>query len=59
MKILLNLESNPKDISIVHNIFRSAHTLKGMSATMGFEDIASLTHEMENVLDWYVIVKLK
>lgn len=48
---LLNLESNPKDISIVHNIFRSAHTLKGMSATMGFEDIAALTHEMENVLD--------
>ncbi|BFT73053.1 chemotaxis protein CheW [Paenibacillus sp. P36] len=48
---LLSLESNPQDISIVHNIFRSAHTLKGMSATMGFEDIASLTHEMENVLD--------
>jgi two-component system chemotaxis sensor kinase CheA len=48
---LLNLESNPKDISIVHNIFRSAHTLKGMSATMGFEDIAALTHDMENVLD--------
>jgi two-component system chemotaxis sensor kinase CheA len=48
---LLNLESSPKDISIVHNIFRSAHTLKGMSATMGFEDIAALTHEMENVLD--------
>ncbi|OCT13796.1 chemotaxis protein CheA [Paenibacillus pectinilyticus] len=48
---LLNLESSPQDISIVHNIFRSAHTLKGMSATMGFEDIAALTHEMENVLD--------
>ncbi|UJF35362.1 chemotaxis protein CheA [Paenibacillus hexagrammi] len=48
---LLSLENNPQDISIVHNIFRSAHTLKGMSATMGFEDIASLTHEMENVLD--------
>lgn len=48
---LLSLESNPQDTSIVHNIFRSAHTLKGMSATMGFEDIASLTHEMENVLD--------
>jgi two-component system chemotaxis sensor kinase CheA len=48
---LLALESNPQDISIVHNIFRSAHTLKGMSATMGFEDLAKLTHEMENVLD--------
>ncbi|MGG1551159.1 chemotaxis protein CheA [Paenibacillus ferrarius] len=48
---LLSLEANPQDISIVHNIFRSAHTLKGMAATMGFEDIAALTHDMENVLD--------
>jgi two-component system chemotaxis sensor kinase CheA len=48
---LLSLEESPQDISIVQNIFRSAHTLKGMSATMGFEDLASLTHEMENVLD--------
>lgn len=48
---LLLLEQSPKDISIVQTIFRSAHTLKGMSATMGYEDIASLTHQMENVLD--------
>lgn len=48
---LLTLEQNPEDIAIVQTIFRSAHTLKGMSATMGFEDLASLTHEMENVLD--------
>jgi len=48
---LLQLETDPADLSIVQNIFRSAHTLKGMSATMGFEDLASLTHEMENVLD--------
>jgi two-component system chemotaxis sensor kinase CheA len=56
---LLNLEQNPNDVSIVHNIFRSAHTLKGMSATMGFEDIASLTHEMENVLDLLRNLKLQ
>ncbi|GIQ68623.1 chemotaxis protein CheA [Xylanibacillus composti] len=48
---LLALENAPDDISIVQHIFRSAHTLKGMSATMGFEDLAHLTHEMENVLD--------
>lgn len=48
---LLRLESDPEDLSIVQIIFRSAHTLKGMSATMGFEDLAALTHEMENVLD--------
>ncbi|NIK68849.1 chemotaxis protein CheA [Paenibacillus sp. BK720] len=48
---LLRLESEPEDLTIVQSIFRSAHTLKGMSATMGYEDLASLTHEMENVLD--------
>lgn len=48
---LLALEQNPHDLSIVNEIFRNAHTLKGMSATMGFEDLADLTHKMENVLD--------
>ncbi|WP_110929435.1 chemotaxis protein CheA [Bacillus massiliglaciei] len=48
---LLVLEKNPEDLSIVNEIFRSAHTLKGMSATMGYEDLANLTHKMENVLD--------
>ncbi|MEX1031015.1 MAG: chemotaxis protein CheA [Paenibacillaceae bacterium] len=48
---LLKLEQKPDDIEVVQVIFRSAHTLKGMSATMGYQDIASLTHEMENVLD--------
>ncbi|MFZ3577037.1 chemotaxis protein CheA [Virgibacillus sp. DJP39] len=48
---LLILEKQPKDLMIVNEIFRSAHTLKGMAATMEFVDIASLTHHMENVLD--------
>lgn len=48
---LLLLEKKPHDLSIVNEIFRSAHTLKGMSATMGYEDLANLTHKMENVLD--------
>lgn len=48
---LVELERNPQNIGIVNEIFRSAHTLKGMSATMGYEDLASLTHQMENVLD--------
>lgn len=47
---ILELEDNPQDLAILDEIFRSAHTLKGMSATMGFERIAELTHEMENVL---------
>lgn len=48
---LLELEKNPKDLAIVNEVFRAAHTLKGMSATMGYEDIAELTHVMENILD--------
>ncbi|MBM7586853.1 two-component system chemotaxis sensor kinase CheA [Bacillus pakistanensis] len=48
---LLELERSPENITIVNEIFRSAHTLKGMSATMGYEDLANLTHNMENVLD--------
>lgn len=56
---LLQLEQNPENIEIVKDIFRSAHTIKGMSATMGFEDMASLTHELENVLDQIRNEKLK
>jgi two-component system chemotaxis sensor kinase CheA len=47
---LLELEGNPQNTMLLDEIFRSAHTLKGMSATMGFEKIADLTHVMENVL---------
>lgn len=56
---MLELENNPEDLSIVQVIFRSAHTLKGMAATMGFEDLSSLTHQMENVLDLVRNEKLK
>lgn len=48
---LLELEKDPQNLQIINEIFRSAHTLKGMSATMGYEDLANLTHQMENVLD--------
>mgnify|MGYP000884156199 CR=1 FL=1 len=47
---LLELEKNPQDLSSLNEIFRSAHTLKGMSSTMGFNDMADLTHHMEDVL---------
>ena len=48
---LLSLENDPGDLSVLNEIFRNAHTLKGMSATMGYNKIAELTHEMEDVLD--------
>jgi len=47
---LLELEKNPEDQTIMDRIFRSAHTLKGASATMGFNRLANLTHAMEDVL---------
>ena len=47
---LLDLEQNPEDIDKVNEIFRVAHTIKGMAATMGFTDLAELTHKMEDVL---------
>ncbi|WP_018921596.1 chemotaxis protein CheA [Salsuginibacillus kocurii] len=48
---LLELENQPNNLSLVSEVFRSAHTLKGMAATMGYEDLSHLTHTMENVLD--------
>lgn len=47
---LLALEKNPQNIGALNEIFRAAHTLKGMSSTMGYEDLADLTHHMEDVL---------
>ena len=47
---LLNLEQNPNDIEMLNQIFRVAHTIKGMAATMGFTAMAELTHKMEDVL---------
>lgn len=47
---LLNLEKDFEDKELVNEIFRVSHTLKGMAGTMGFSKMASLTHEMENLL---------
>ena len=47
---LLQLEQEPENIDKVNEIFRVAHTLKGMAATMGYSKMAELTHKMEDVL---------
>ena len=46
---ILNLEQNPESIDTVNEIFRAAHSLKGMAGTMGFKRMQNLTHDMENV----------
>lgn len=48
---LLELEKDPGNTAVVAEIFRSAHTLKGMSATMGYDQLTELAHEMENLLE--------
>ena len=48
---MVDLEKDPENPDVLTEIFRSAHTLKGMSATMGFDQLTELTHEMENILD--------
>ena len=49
--LLLALEKDTVNMDVINEIFRAAHTLKGMSATMGFEKMAGLTHAMEDRLD--------
>jgi len=48
---LLIFEQRLDDEGVIDQIFRSAHTLKGMAGTMGYDAIADLTHEMESALD--------
>lgn len=48
---VVHIEECPDDRATVDEIFRIAHSLKGMSATMGFARIAELTHQMEEVLE--------
>ncbi|UYP44696.1 hypothetical protein NEF87_000981 [Candidatus Lokiarchaeum ossiferum] len=48
---ILALEKDPGNLQYVEDMFRTAHTMKGMAATMGFNDFAHLTHQMENIMD--------
>jgi len=49
--LLLTLEGDPRSREAVEGLFRAVHTIKGMSATMGYRAVADLAHEMEDVLD--------
>ena len=46
---ILELEQDPSSMDTVNEIFRAAHSLKGMAGTMGFKRMQALTHDMENV----------
>lgn len=46
---ILKLEQEPEDTDTINEIFRAAHSLKGMAGTMGYKRMQTLTHDMENV----------
>lgn len=46
---LLILEREPDNQDVINEIFRAAHSLKGMAGTMGYKRMQKLTHDMENV----------
>lgn len=50
-QLLLKLNVNQPDIEQLNAIFRAAHSIKGGSATFGFNDITSVTHVLESLLD--------
>lgn len=56
---LLALENEPGDMEKLNEIFRVAHTIKGMAATMGYSKMAELTHKMEDVLSNFREGKVK
>lgn len=45
------VENDPADTSTIDEIFRVAHSLKGVSSTMGYDKMAELTHHLEHLLD--------
>ncbi len=47
----VELEHDPGNIDLLNEIFRAVHTIKGNSATMEYDNVARLAHEMENLLD--------
>jgi len=48
---LLDFEENPKNVDALNQIFRAAHTLKGMAAAMNYDKIQKLSHKTEDTLD--------
>ncbi len=46
---LMVLEKEPDNSDTINEIFRAAHSLKGMAGTMGYKRMQNLTHDMENV----------
>jgi two-component system chemotaxis sensor kinase CheA len=48
---LVTLEQGKMDAETIHSIFRNVHSIKGMSASMGYDEIKFLSHKLETFLD--------
>jgi two-component system chemotaxis sensor kinase CheA len=48
---LVQMESSPSDLELLHNIFRVAHTLKGNATSLGLSELAGFAHVIEDLLD--------
>lgn len=48
---LVQMESSPSDLELLHNIFRVAHTLKGNATSLGLSELAGFAHVVEDLLD--------
>ena len=58
-KSLVALEKNPRDEAAINTIFRLMHTLKGMAATMRYNDLAEFAHKLEDAFDAFRVKKVE
>ena len=56
---LLVIEKNPHNLALINEVFRSIHTIKGMSGTMGFSNMAKFLHEVENLIHYLCSKQIK
>ncbi len=56
---IMTLEQEPDNKDTINEVFRAAHSLKGMAGTMGFKRMQHLTHDMENVFQEVRSEKIK
>ncbi len=52
-KLVVTLEQEPGNRETIDDLFREAHSIKGMAATMGFDRTAQLSHHLEGLLDGF------
>jgi|JI8StandDraft_1071087.scaffolds.fasta_scaffold03914_2 two-component system chemotaxis sensor kinase CheA len=48
---LMIIESEPENFDLINQLFRAFHTIKGTSSFMGFEEVTSITHHAEDILN--------